>query len=222
MQNSQYIKTYSPAEERINIVSHTIGFILSLAALILLVLRAVQHGNTWHLVSFGLFGASLITLYASSTAYHKAKIPDRRQRLRIIDHAAIYILIAGTYTPFTLVTLKGTTAGWVIFTATWSMAALGVVLKLFFTGRYTLVSTLMYVFMGWMIVFAIKPLINNLSPEGMQWLVAGGLAYTFGAIVYVFKKIQFTHAVFHVFILLGSFCHFISVYFYVLPIRATL
>ena len=119
MRDSQYSKTYSPAEERINIASHRIGFILSLAALILLVSRAVQHGNIWHLVSFSLFGASLITLYASSTAYHKAKIPDRRQRLRIIDHAAIYILIAGTYTPFTLVTLNGTTVGWLIFSAAW-------------------------------------------------------------------------------------------------------
>ena len=222
MQYSQNIKTYSAAEERINIATHSIGLILSFVALILLVLRATQHGNIWHLISFGLFGASLVALYASSTAYHKAKIPDRRRRLRIIDHAAIYILIAGTYTPFALVTLNGTTVGWLIFSATWSMAVLGVVLKLFFTGRYTLISTLMYVFMGWMIVFAIKPLINNLSPEGLQWLVAGGLAYTFGAVVYVFKKIQFTHATFHIFILIGSFCHFISVYFYVLPIRATL
>jgi hemolysin III len=138
--------------------------------------------------------------------------------LRIIDHASIYVLIAGTYTPFALVTLNGAT-GWVIFGVAWGLALCGITLKLFFTGKYNLVSTLMYVFMGWIIVFAIKPLIVNLSSEGLFWLFCGGMAYTIGAILYSIKILRFNHAVFHVFVLAGSASHFVSVYFYVLPVE---
>lgn len=210
------IKRYSPLEEKLNVGSHAVGLVFSVVALVLLVMYAWSYGDVWHLTSFSIFGASLIVLYASSTIYHSAKDPVIRGRLRIIDHASIYILIAGTYTPFTLVVLDGVT-GWLIFSVSWGMALVGVVLKIFFTGRYKLLSTLMYVFMGWVIVFAIQPLVNNLSADGLFWLVIGGVAYTVGAILYGFKKIKFNHAIFHVFVLLGSFCHFISVYFYVLP-----
>ena len=210
------IKTYSPLEESINIISHAIGLILSIVALVLLVRHANLHGNAWHVVSFAIFGLSLISLYAASTFYHSAKKPDLRSRLRIVDHATIYILIAGTYTPFALVTLNGLT-GWMLFGVSWGMAITGIILKLFHTGKYNLVSTLMYVFMGWIIVFAIKPLINNLSSDGLFWLVAGGMAYTTGAILYSIKKIKLNHAIFHLFVLLGSFCHFVAVYFYILP-----
>jgi hemolysin III len=210
------LKFYSPLEEKTNIISHAVGLVLSVVALVLMVVRASEYGNAWHIVSVSIFGASLISLYAASAFYHSAKDPDLRSRLRIIDHATIYILIAGTYTPFTLVTLNGT-VGWVIFGISWAMAFSGVILKLFFTGKYNALSTLMYVFMGWIIVFAIKPLINNLSSEGLFWLVAGGVAYTTGAVIYSIKKIKFNHAIFHMFVLLGSLCHFISVYFYVLP-----
>lgn len=209
------VNHYSPAEERINIASHALGFVLSIAALVLLVVHASQHGNAWHIVSFSIFGSSLIILYAASTVYHSAKKPLTRSRLRVVDHASIYVLIAGTYTPFTLITLNGT-VGWTIFGVSWGLALSGIILKLFFTGKYKVLSTLMYVFMGWMIVFAIKPLINNLSADGLFWLVAGGVAYTVGAILYAIKKIKFNHAIFHVFVLIGSFCHFVSVYFYVL------
>ncbi len=209
-------KYYSPIEENINITSHAIGFILSMVALVLLVRHATQHGDVWHIVSFSIFGASLIILYAASTFYHSAKKSELRNRLNIIDHASIYVLIAGTYTPFTLVTLKGT-IGWVIFGISWGLALTGIVLKLFFTGKYNLMSTIMYVLMGWVIVFAIKPLVNNLPLAGLLWLVAGGIAYTMGAILYGIKKIEFNHAIFHMFVLTGSFCHFMSVYFYVLP-----
>jgi len=185
-------------------------------ALVVLVIKASLYGNGWHVVSVSIFGASLIALYAASTFYHSAKEPRRRSRLRILDHATIYVLIAGTYTPLTLITLNSTT-GWVIFGASWAMAISGIVLKLFFTGRFNVISTLMYVFMGWMIVFAITPLIDSLSTQGLFWLFAGGVAYTTGAILYSIKKIKFNHAIFHMFVLLGSACHFISVYFYVLP-----
>jgi len=207
---------YSPLEEKTNIISHAIGLALSVVALVLMVVRASLYGNAWHIVGASIFGASLICLYAASTLYHSTKEPKLRSRLRVVDHATIYVLIAGTYAPFTLVTLNGW-VGWVIFGVSWGMALTGIILKLFFTGKYNVLSTLMYVFMGWIIVFAISPLIDNLSTEGLFWLIAGGIAYTTGAILYGIKKIKFNHAIFHMFVLLGSFCHFISVYCYVLP-----
>jgi len=209
-------KFYSPLEERINIFSHAAGLLLSMVAVVLLVTRASSYGNAWHIVSVAIFGASLIALYAASTTYHSATRAELRARLRVIDHATIYILIAGTYTPFTLITLTGP-VGWTIFAASWGMAISGITLKLFFTGRFNLVSTLMYVFMGWIIIFAVKPLIANLSTAGLSWLVAGGLSYTIGAIIYSIKKVPLNHAIFHLFVLAGSICHFVAVYFYVLP-----
>ena len=216
MKDIKRLEYYSPEEEKINIISHAFAFILSIVGLPLLIIRANLHGDVWHIVSFSIFGASLIILYAASTLYHNAKRPELRKRLKIFDHASIYVLIAGTYTPFTLVTLHGT-LGWVIFGIAWGLALTGIILKLFFTGKYKLISTIMYVLMGWVIVFAIKPLIANLPLDGLLWLSAGGIFYTIGAILYSIKKIKFNHAIFHVFVLFGSFCHFMSVYFYVLP-----
>jgi hemolysin III len=216
MKDIEEIEYYSPIEEKINIISHTTGFILSIVAFVLLVMHASLHGDVWQIVSFSIFGASLIILYGASTLYHSAKNPLLRNKLNIIDHASIYVLIAGTYTPFTLVTLKGT-IGWVIFGISWGLALTGIILKLFFTGKYDLISTIMYVFMGWVIVFAIKPLIHHLPFEGLLWLFAGGISYTIGAILYSIKKIKFNHAIFHILVLIGSFCHFVSVFFYVLP-----
>jgi len=206
---------YSPLEEKTNIISHAIGLALSVIGTLLMLLRASGSGDILHIIGAGIFGASLIALYAASTFYHSAKDPKVRARLRIVDHATIYLLIAGTYTPFTLITLKGW-VGWTVFGVSWGMAICGVVLKLFFTGRYNVLSTLMYVFMGWIIIFAIKPLVNSFPIDGIFWLIAGGLAYTTGAVIYSIKKIPFNHAIFHMFVLLGSFCHFISVYVYVL------
>lgn len=214
MSASEGVKHYSPLEEKLNISSHAIGLVLSVVALVLLVIRASQNGDVFHIVSFSVFGTSLIVLYTASVIYHSTQMSVARSRLRIVDHAAIYILIAGSYTPYTLVTLNGQT-GWILFGIVWSVALSGVILKLFFTGRYKLLSTSMYLVMGWMVIFAIKPLINNLSADGLFWLVAGGLAYTVGAVLYSIKKIKFNHAIFHIFVLLGSFCHFVSVYFYV-------
>jgi len=208
---------YSPLEEAINIYSHAIGVGLSIVALVLLVVRASQYGDVWHVVSFSVFGASLIVLFAASTIYHSAKNSVVRARLRIVDHAAIYVLIAGSYTPFTLVTLSGS-VGWTIFGVTWGMALSGIVLKIFFTGKFELISTLLYLFMGWIIVFAIKPLIAALPSDGLYWLVAGGVSYTVGAILYAIDRIKFNHAIFHVFVLAGAFCHFMAIYFYVLPV----
>ena len=211
---------YTPVEEKINVTSHAIGFVLSVVAMVLMLLKAGLYGDILHIASVAIFGLSLISLYAASTLYHGTKDPIPRSRLRIFDHATIYILIAGTYTPLTLITLKGTT-GWLIFGVSWGMAIAGVTLKLFFTGKYGVLSTLMYVLMGWIIVFAITPLVNSLSSQGLYWLFAGGVAYTTGAIIYSIKSIKFNHAIFHMFVLLGSFCHFVSIYFSVLPSEHT-
>lgn len=216
MKDIECTNYYPPTEEKINIISHGIGFILSIFALILLVTHANQYGNVRHIVSFSIFGASLIILYAASAFYHSTKTPKVRNRSNIVDHASIYVLIAGTYTPFTLVTLKGMT-GWVLFGISWGLALIGIIFKIFFTGQFDLISTIMYVFMGWVIVFAIKPLTMNLPSEGVIWLFAGGISYTVGAILYSFDNIKFNHAIFHIFVLIGSFCHFMSVFFYVLP-----
>ena len=208
--------TYSPAEELINVYSHAVGAVLSIIALALLILRSIQETGILPLVSFTIFGASLVMLYITSTVYHNCKTPQLRSRLRIFDHVSIYVLIAGTYTPFALITLQGMT-GWLIFGISWGFAVTGSSLKLFFTGRFKLISTLMYIFMGWLILFVIKPLANNLVDSGMLWLVIGGISYSLGAIIYSIKRIPFNHAIFHMFVLLGSFCHFVAVYFYLLP-----
>jgi len=207
---------YSPKEEKLNIISHGIGWFLSIIALILLVLRAKRLGEEIHLISFIIFGSSMVLLYGASTLYHSAKTNSLRRRLNIFDHASIYILIAGTYTPFALISLEGF-VGWTIFWIIWGLAFIGVVLKLFYTGRYQLVSTILYVAMGWIIIFALNPLIENLSTPGLWWLFAGGISYTMGAVLFMLKKIPFNHAIFHIFVLLGTFCHFISIFYYVLP-----
>ena len=212
------ITYYDPKEEKLNVISHFIGLILSVIALILLVVYAVNYGNSWHVVSFSIYGASLIVLYSASTMYHYVQTPSLRQKLNIFDHSAIYILIAGTYTPFTLVVLQGW-VGWTIFGVSWALAIFGVIFKLYYTGKYDKISTIAYVLMGWLIVFAIKPLVNNFPIEGLLWLLAGGLFYTVGAILYSIKGIKYNHAIFHIFVLLGSFSHFMAVFFYVLPIH---
>lgn len=207
-------KYYSALEEAINIGSHGLGFVLSLAALTALLTQAIGNRNALEIISFGIFGGSLVITYGTSTLYHLTRSARRRSRLRIMDHASIYVLIAGSYTPFTLITLQGA-VGWTIFTASWSMAIIGIILKLFHTGRFERLSTVMYVLMGWLILFAIVPLIDNLAPAGMYWLVAGGLSYTVGALVYAIHSIPLNHAIFHVFTLAGSVCHFVTVFRYV-------
>ena len=206
------IKYYNPLEEKINIISHAIGIGFSIIALVLLVVFASIYGTVWHVVSFSIYGASLLALYTASTIYHSIQNPKWRYRFNIVDHSAIYILIAGTYTPFTLVTLNGT-IGWVLFGVTWGIAAIGIIFKIFFTGRFDIISTIAYVAMGWIVILAIKPLIVNLPANGLFWLFLGGLFYTIGAIIYAIQKIKFNHAIFHFFVLFGSISHFIAVFF---------
>ena len=212
------ITYYEPKEEKFNVISHAVGLVLSIAALVLLVVYSSIYGSAWHIVSFSIYGVSLLVLYSASTFYHYVQSPKLRHRLNIFDHSAIYVLIAGTYTPFTLVILKGW-VGWSIFGVSWGLALTGIILKLFFTGKYDKISTFAYVLMGWLIIFAIKPLVNTLPFDGLMWLLSGGIFYTVGAILYSIKKVKYNHAIFHIFVLLGSFSHFIAVFFYVLPVK---
>jgi hemolysin III len=208
------ITRYSTTEERWNVWTHGFGLLLSIAGLPFLILKAIDFSGFWKPASLYIFGLSMIVLYAASTFYHAAKKAKVRRRLNIFDHAAIYVLIAGTYTPFTIIALEGT-LGWVLFGLTWGFALVGIVLKLFYTGRFDKLSTIMYVLMGWQIVFAIKPLMKNFSSEGLKLLLAGGIFYTIGAILYSIKKLPYNHAIFHVFVILGTISHFFSVLLYI-------
>lgn len=208
------IRFYPKREENINVLTHGAGLVLSVFALVLLLLKALQFDSVEMLLSFAIFGTSLVLLYSASTLYHSTQNLRKRFLFKIFDHVAIFILIAGTYTPFALVTLHGRT-GWIILGVVWGIALFGTVLKLFFTGRFKILSTLLYVGMGWVIVFAIEPLMKNLSPPGLNWLLGGGLAYTLGAILYSISRINYNHAIFHFFVLLGSFCHFWAIYWHV-------
>lgn len=205
---------YSPLEEKINIYSHALGFILAFIGCILLIKLTLYREQVSHVLSFSVFGLSMMILFAASTLYHSAIDDVKRAHLRIFDHASIYVLIAGTYTPFCLVTLPDR-LGLIFFVVVWSFALVGICIKFFFTGRFSIISTLMYLFMGWMMVFLIKPLYHNLALEGLYWIFAGGLAYTIGAILYSIKRIPFNHAIFHILVLIGSFCHYMVIYLYV-------
>ncbi|HFB62022.1 MAG TPA: hemolysin III family protein [Bacteroidetes bacterium] len=208
-------RKYSPTEERLNILSHGLGFLLAIPATAMLIIKASLHGDAWQIVSVSIYGASMITLYLASTLYHSAREPERRHKLNVFDHASIYLLIAGTYTPFLLVTLRGPW-GWSLFGVIWAAALGGIIFKIFYTGKFDVVSTIAYVVMGSIVLVAIKPLVANLSLPGLYWLLAGGISYIIGAVLYLQHKMPFHHAIFHLFVLGGSVCHYIAVYSYVL------
>jgi len=208
-------RQYSPREEMWNVITHGFGLLLSIAALALLVVYSSLYGTVWHIVSFSIYGASLVVLYLASTLFHAAKNQEVRNYLNIFDHSSIYFLIAGTYTPFVLVTLNGPW-GWSLFGVIWGLAIAGMVFKLWFTGRYDKASAAAYVLMGLIILIAIVPLVNNLSTAGLIWLMAGGVAYIIGAGFYLWHSFPYNHAVFHVWVLIGSLCHFVAVFWYVL------
>lgn len=202
---------YSTKEEKLNVLSHGLGLLLSCIAFPFLIHKAFYFEGFWQPLSFIIYGLSMIVLYAASTFYHAAKEPKKRRKLNILDHAAIYVLIAGSYSPFCLVGLNSD-LGWYMFLFVWLFALVGVILKLFFTGRFDKVSTAMYLLMGWQILFFINPLMNSISAENFYYLVAGGIFYSIGAVLYSIKKMPYNHAIFHVFVLLGSFSHFLGIY----------
>jgi len=203
------------AEELFNSISHGIGVLIAVACLVLLVIFASIEGNVWKIVSFSIFGSSMIALYISSTLYHSTKNLRKKSRRNILDHSMIYVLIAGTYTPVTLVTLRGP-FGWTIFGIIWGIAVIGVIYKLFFyngTSQERKLSAWLYVAMGWIIIIAVVPLIKNSSGATLWFLLAGCLSYCAGVAFYLIKRIPFGHGIWHISILGGTICHFFAFLF---------
>lgn len=207
---------YSLGEEIANAITHGIGAALSVAALVTLVFIAALWGNGWHLASAIVYGVTMFLLYIASTLYHAITHEKARRVFKIIDHAGIYLLIAGTYTPFTLVTIRDE-GGWWLFSVVWALAALGIALEAFWTYRPKWLSALVYLGMGWLAIFAIKPIAANLETAGLWLLISGGLAYSLGTIFYVLKRVKFMHAIWHLWVLAGSLLHFLAVMLYVFP-----
>lgn len=203
-------------EELANAITHGIGAALSIAALVTLLLAAATIGDPWYLVACAIFGTTLILSYLSSTLYHALPQPGVKALFRLFDHAAIFLLIAGSYTPFTLVTLRGGW-GWSLFGVVWGMALVGVLCEIFIAGRLALVRVGVYIAMGWTVVVAARPMIANVDAGGLWLLLWGGIAYTAGTIFYGWKKLPYNHAVWHLFVLAGSACHFFAILNYVKP-----
>ena len=200
----------SPREELANAITHGLGALAAAIGGLVLVVMSARYGNGWQLAGAIVFSLALVLLYVASTLYHASKDRIVRGRMKVFDHCAIFVLIAGTYTPFTLVGLRGD-GGWWLFGAIWAFAVVGVVFKLFFTGRFKGLSTLIYLGMGWMAVLAIKPFLRQVPMETLLWLLAGGLSYSLGTIFYMSRRIPFAHAIWHGFVLVGSICHFVAV-----------
>ncbi|GLI84168.1 hemolysin III family protein [Rossellomorea marisflavi] len=201
-------------EEIANAITHGIGLILSIPALIMLVLFAVDKGSAWHVVSFSIFGASMILLYLFSTLLHSFKPSKAKNVFAVLDHSAIYVLIAGTYTPLMLVSVRSA-LGWTLFGIVWGLAIIGIIFKCYFVDRFQIVSTLFYLVMGWLVLAAIKPLYESLTPAGFDLLLTGGILYSVGAVFYVWKKIPYNHAIWHLFVLAGSSFMYFCILFYV-------
>ena len=204
-----------PGEAQINGYSHLVGALLALAGSIVLIVLGSMTGDVWKIVSFAIYGTTLVLLYSFSTLYHSTR-GRAKAVFRELDHDSIYLLIAGTYTPFALVSLHGV-AGWWLFGLVWGIALVGVILKLFLTGRFRWLSSLVYLGMGWLVVFFMRPLVENLAPLGVFWLAAGGIAYSVGVVFYMWKSFSYGHAIWHIFVMTGSACHYIAVFLYVLP-----
>ena len=203
-------------EERMNAITHGVGLIMAVIGLVLLLVRGIDLSDEAYLWSVGIFGVSLVFVYAASTIYHMVKDPKKKQICKIIDHVAIYFLIAGTYTPYPVVTL-GDKWGTAMLIAIWTIAVIGSIFKIFFTGRFNVISTLLYIGMGWLSLLIIRPIIAALPWDGFLLLTWGGVIYTLGAVFYLFEKMPYNHAVWHGFVMGGSVLHFLSIFLYVVP-----
>lgn len=209
-------RLYSLKEEIANGVTHGIGAVAAIVGLAVLVGYAAMNGDAQDVTAVAVFGGSMILLYTSSTLYHSVPHDGARRVLKVLDHASIYILIAGTYTPFALISLRGD-LGWEVFAIIWSLAACGVLFKLFFTGKFDKLSTLIYLGMGWLVVFYGGPVMEAVPTGGMWLLLAGGLSYTLGVVFYVWHGLPFNHAIWHLFVLGGTVLHYFSILLYVVP-----
>lgn len=208
--------TYSRREEVANAVTHGIGAALSVAALVLLIVFASIKGNAWHVVSFTVYGVTMLLLYMNSTLVHSFKAGKVKDFFEFMDHSSIYLFIAGTYTPFLLTAIRGP-LGWTLFGLVWGIAIGGVIFKAFFVKKFLFMSTVFYLLMGWLIVLAWGALKVSVPAEGLNLLVAGGLMYTVGTIFYVWRGFRYHHAIWHLFVLAGSILHFFSILMYLLP-----
>ncbi len=209
---------YSLAEELMSSISHGVGTLLAVAALVVGVVMAAIYSDVWCVVSMAIYGATLVALYSMSTIYHGLRPNKGKRVFRVLDHCSIFLLIAGTYTPLTLVALHGV-VGWVMFGIVWSAAILGIVLNAISLNRFKIFSMICYIAMGWVIVFAFKPLLDVMKTGGIILLLTGGIAYTIGAVLYgLGKKIKYMHSIFHFFVLAGSILHYFCILFYVIPI----
>ena len=205
-------REYSAGEELAHALTHGAGVLIGIAVLVLLVVFAALRKGAWEVTSCAVYGTTFILLYLGSTLYHAVTNPGAKRVLKVVDHSAIYLLIAGTYTPYALAPLRGA-LGWSIFGAIWGAALLGIGFKVFFTGRFHAVSLISYLFMCWFCAIAVKPLYRELSTAGFVFLVAGGLCYSVGAVFYAWDSLKWSHTVWHLFVLAGSICHFFSVLF---------
>lgn len=208
--------TIATVDEHVNALTHGVGLALVLVAVPILIVLAARSGNAWAVVGVSVYSTTLISLYTASTMYHAVRYPPAKRVLRILDHSAIYLLIAGTYTPFTLVNLRGP-SGWTLFGLVWALALLGIIWKTVRVERLEIVSTILYVAMGWLVLIAVRPVSRAIPIGGLAWLLAGGLAYTLGVVFFAASRLRFNHAVWHVFVLGGSACHYVAVMRYVLP-----
>jgi hemolysin III len=216
MKQGSETQRYSHKEEIANSITHGIGILFGIGGLGILVIFSRLHGTAWHIVSCTVFSITLILLYTTSTLYHSIQLPRMKTILRRLDHSAIFLLIAGTYTPFTLVNLRGPW-GWSLFGIVWGLAVLGIIFELFLLGKWPILSVSLYIAMGWVVVIAIKPLIQVLAPGGLILMFSGGVAYTAGTGFYLWRSLPYHHAVWHLFVLTGSMLHFFAVLFYVIP-----
>ncbi|KRG12447.1 PAQR family membrane homeostasis protein TrhA [Lederbergia galactosidilytica] len=207
-------ETFNWKEELANAITHGIGFLLSIPALVVLIVSAVNNGNAMHVVSFTIFGVSMILLYLFSTMLHSVKPSKIKNVFAILDHSAIYILIAGTYTPLALVSLNGA-LGWTLFGIVWGLAVAGITFKCFLVNKFRVLSTIFYLLMGWLIIIAIQPLYASLSPAGFYLLLTGGIFYSVGAIFYIWRNLPYSHAIWHLFVIAGSAFMYFCVLFYV-------
>jgi hemolysin III len=217
--NANLTHQYSPSEEVVNSVTHAVGAALGVAALAVLVTIGALQGDAWRVTAFAVYGTAIVLLYLFSTFYHLTRRPELKKFFRYLDHSAIYLLIAGTYTPFLLVKMRGVW-GWSLFGTIWGLAVLGIMLNFVLIGRSRWISTSVYIGMGWLVIVAIKPLVASVAAGGIAWLVAGGLSYTLGAAFYIWKKLPYNHAVWHLFVLAGSVCHFLAILLYVAPVQS--
>ena len=217
MSSKTDVPSYSIKEEIANSITHGIGLILAIAGLGVLIAFASRLGNAWHVVSCTVFATTLIMQYTFSTLYHSIQLPRAKSVMRVLDHSAIFLLIAGTYTPFMLVNLRGTW-GWTLFGIVWTLALLGVLFQVSLLRRWQGISLALYIGMGWVVVVAIKPMLGAVAPGGLILLLLGGLAYTSGVGFYLWKSLRYNHAIWHGFVLAGSILHFFAVLFYVIPL----